>query len=86
MAPRVSTVAKTAQLAAQALKTNPSGRSLAQAGQFQALRMMDARTALTAATKTITIRDALNAGLAEELDRDDDVFVMGEEVAQYNGA
>ena len=48
--------------------------------------MMDARTALTAATKTITIRDALNAGLAEELDRDDDVFVMGEEVAQYNGA
>ncbi|GEQ70381.1 hypothetical protein JCM33374_g4058 [Metschnikowia sp. JCM 33374] len=36
--------------------------------------------------KTMTVRDALNSAIAEELDRDDDVFVMGEEVAQYNGA
>ena len=34
----------------------------------------------------MTVRDALNSGLAEELDRDDDVFLMGEEVGQYNGA
>lgn len=39
-----------------------------------------------ASTKTITVRDALNSALAEELDRDDDVFIIGEEVAQYNGA
>ena len=36
--------------------------------------------------KTMTVRDALNSAIAEELDRDDDVFLMGEEVAQYNGA
>lgn len=40
----------------------------------------------SAGPQTITVRDALNAALAEELDRDDDVFLMGEEVAQYNGA
>lgn len=39
-----------------------------------------------AGPKTLTIRDAINSAIAEELDRDDDVFLMGEEVAQYNGA
>lgn len=39
-----------------------------------------------AGPKTMTVRDALNSAMAEELDRDDDVFLMGEEVAQYNGA
>ncbi|CCE61937.1 hypothetical protein TPHA_0B02640 [Tetrapisispora phaffii CBS 4417] len=39
-----------------------------------------------ASTKTMTVRDALNSAIAEELDRDDDVFLIGEEVAQYNGA
>ncbi|KAM9888671.1 hypothetical protein OXX69_013014, partial [Metschnikowia pulcherrima] len=39
-----------------------------------------------AGPKTMTVRDALNSAIAEELDRDDDVFLMGEEVAQYNGA
>src|SRR5512133_3956561 len=34
----------------------------------------------------ITYRDALGAALREELIRDDRVFLMGEEVAQYNGA
>jgi pyruvate dehydrogenase E1 component beta subunit len=34
----------------------------------------------------MTVRDALNAALAEEMDRDDNVFLMGEEVGQYNGA
>jgi len=34
----------------------------------------------------ITVRDALNAALDEELDRDDKVFILGEEVAQYDGA
>lgn len=41
---------------------------------------------MTSAPKTMTVRDALNSAIAEELDRDDDVFVIGEEVAQYNGA
>ena len=36
--------------------------------------------------KPLTVRDALNQALDEELARDDRVFVMGEEVAQYDGA
>jgi pyruvate dehydrogenase E1 component beta subunit len=34
----------------------------------------------------MTVRQALNEGMAEELRRDKDVFVMGEEVAEYQGA
>jgi pyruvate dehydrogenase E1 component beta subunit len=34
----------------------------------------------------ITYREALNQALAEELERDPDVFLMGEEVGVYNGA
>jgi pyruvate dehydrogenase E1 component beta subunit len=33
-----------------------------------------------------TIRDALNQALREELIRDENVFIMGEEVAEYDGA
>src|SRR5690606_21979767 len=34
----------------------------------------------------ITYREALGMALAEEMDRDPDVFLMGEEVGVYNGA
>lgn len=34
----------------------------------------------------MTVREALNSAMAEEMDRDDEVFIIGEEVAQYNGA
>src|SRR5215213_8351627 len=34
----------------------------------------------------VTYRDALNAALREEMQRDPDVFLMGEEVAVYQGA
>jgi len=34
----------------------------------------------------MTVRQALNEAMAEELRRDKDVFVMGEEVAEYQGA
>ena len=34
----------------------------------------------------ITYREALNQALAEEMERDPDVFLMGEEVGLYNGA
>ena len=36
--------------------------------------------------RTITVREALRDGMAEEMRRDERVFVMGEEVAQYQGA
>lgn len=34
----------------------------------------------------VTVRDALNSAIDEEMERDDKVFLMGEEVAQYDGA
>ncbi|MEQ9257460.1 MAG: pyruvate dehydrogenase complex E1 component subunit beta [Roseovarius sp.] len=36
--------------------------------------------------KTMTVREALNSAMAEEMRRDDTVFIMGEEVAEYQGA
>ncbi len=36
--------------------------------------------------REISYRDALNEALAEEMERDDSVFLMGEEVAEYDGA
>lgn len=47
---------------------------------------LQTRTYASAGTKEYTVRDALNEALAEELEREDKVFVLGEEVAQYNGA
>ena len=35
---------------------------------------------------TLTYRDALNEALREEMQRDERVFLMGEEVAEYDGA
>jgi pyruvate dehydrogenase E1 component beta subunit len=37
-------------------------------------------------SRILTYREALREGLDEELERDDNVVIMGEEVAQYNGA
>lgn len=36
--------------------------------------------------REITLRDALREGMSEEMRRDETVFLMGEEVAEYNGA
>ncbi len=38
------------------------------------------------ATVSITVREALRDAMAEEMRRDENVFVMGEEVAEYQGA
>ncbi len=42
------------------------------------------RTAIAMAE--VTVREALNQALAEELARDNNVFLIGEEVGHYNGA
>lgn len=36
--------------------------------------------------RQVTVRDALNQAMDEELERDERVFLLGEEVAQYDGA
>jgi len=42
--------------------------------------------ATPAGSKEMTVRDALNEAMAEEMEKNPKVFVLGEEVAQYNGA
>ena len=36
--------------------------------------------------RTIAYRDAINEAIAEEMERDESIFIMGEEVAEYDGA
>ena len=38
------------------------------------------------AMKTMTVREALREAMEEEMGRDDDVYLMGEEVGEYQGA
>lgn len=45
-----------------------------------------AGTRLMSGKNPLTVRDALTTAMREEMEADKDVFVMGEEVAQYNGA
>ena len=57
----------------------------------QALRTTTARRAFSstgraAAAGEMTVREALNSAMDEEMEREESVFLMGEEVAQYNGA
>jgi pyruvate dehydrogenase E1 component beta subunit len=40
----------------------------------------------TGPTKTLTVREALRDAMAEEMRNDERVFIMGEEVAEYQGA
>jgi pyruvate dehydrogenase E1 component beta subunit len=37
-------------------------------------------------SRLITLRDAINEAMVEEMRLDDSIFLMGEEVAEYNGA
>lgn len=41
---------------------------------------------LSSVSLQLTVRDALNSAIDEEMERDEKVFLMGEEVAQYDGA
>lgn len=47
---------------------------------------VDAEPEWSGATKTQTVREALRDAMAEEMRSDENVFLMGEEVAQYEGA
>jgi len=48
--------------------------------------MLRSSTRRNMATIDMTVRDALNQGMDEEMERDANVYLMGEEVAQYQGA
>jgi pyruvate dehydrogenase E1 component beta subunit len=51
-----------------------------------AAKVVVEQASTSAGTRTITVREALRDAMAEEMRADDRVFVMGEEVAQYQGA
>ncbi|MDA0787002.1 MAG: pyruvate dehydrogenase complex E1 component subunit beta [Proteobacteria bacterium] len=51
-----------------------------------AVARIPAEAAYDGPTVEMTVREALRDGMAEEMRRDDKVFLMGEEVAQYQGA
>lgn len=43
-------------------------------------------TSKSVAAQQLTVRDALNQAIDEEMAKDERVFLLGEEVAQYDGA
>ncbi|CAF1699547.1 hypothetical protein HID58_051646 [Brassica napus] len=67
-------------------------RSAVDGGGFSASSLRRTRFALVSArsyaagSKEMTVRDALNSAIDEEMSADPKVFVMGEEVGQYQGA
>lgn len=56
--------------------------------QAKALKKIEENniTKVSSPNETVTIREALRDAMAEEMRIDNDVFVMGEEVAEYQGA
>jgi pyruvate dehydrogenase E1 component beta subunit len=54
--------------------------------QLTTARAADPEVPAGTAMQKITVREALRDAMAEEMRRDERVFVMGEEVAQYQGA
>lgn len=56
---------------------------------FRWLARLSARnfsTSRALAGKPLTVRESLNMAMDEELEHDEKVFIIGEEVAQYDGA
>jgi len=73
-APKAEAPRAEARQPAAAPKTAPAAAPVAAEPEF------------TGPTTTQTVREALRDAMAEEMRRDDKVFLMGEEVAEYQGA
>jgi len=90
------TSAKIHAMAGVTSKLNRFGRFLSKTVTSSSRALPAATTTTTTSKRTfsvtpsaaaqITVRDALNSALDEELARDERVFLIGEEVAQYDGA
>src|SRR5690606_11290527 len=66
----------------------PKGEAASGTEKLQASAKPAADPEIPAGTNmaTVTVREALRDAMAEEMRRDERVFVMGEEVAEYQGA
>ena len=76
--PKIAAKAEPALVAKPAVKTAPA--------PAPAPATADLVVAEVGAMQSVTLREALRDAMAEEMRRDDRVFVMGEEVAEYQGA
>ncbi|MCW5722780.1 MAG: pyruvate dehydrogenase complex E1 component subunit beta [Devosia sp.] len=70
--------------AEKAAEAAPSAAAVPAAPKFEAQNDPDLPEGVEMVE--MTVRQALNEAMAEELRRDKDVFIMGEEVAEYQGA
>ncbi|KAI0599494.1 pyruvate dehydrogenase E1 component beta subunit mitochondrial precursor [Biscogniauxia sp. FL1348] len=77
-----------ARLAASARTVAASPRTLPRISPAAAAFSLSQRRTFAdvKGTKDYTVREALNEAMAEELEANEKVFILGEEVAQYNGA
>jgi pyruvate dehydrogenase E1 component beta subunit len=72
----------------RALRVGATARPTFQSNAFQRMPALRVQRgyASSGGVKEMAVRDALNEAMAEEMERNEKVFVLGEEVAQYNGA
>jgi len=69
-----------------ALAVNPPVSDANASSNASANAPADTSAAAPASTAVVTVRESLRDAMAEEMRRDGRVFVMGEEVAEYQGA
>ena len=72
------------EMKAEQTANMPEGASLPQSAMTQ--QVQNVETTQFKKLSNITVREALRDAMAEEMRRDDKVFVMGEEVGEYQGA
>src|SRR5438874_866048 len=80
------TIAPAAKAPEKTPKKTPPHPSPPPAPSAVAQRTVPAESEYTGKTTTMTVREALRDAMAEEMRRDDTVFLIGEEVAEYQGA
>jgi pyruvate dehydrogenase E1 component beta subunit len=78
--------AQSAPPAASAAAEMPASPAASAVAAPQAVAQPDPEVPAGTEMVTMTIREALRDAMAEEMRRDPDVFIMGEEVAEYQGA
>ncbi len=81
-----STVATSAPSAAQPAPTAPAPATTQAAAPAAPAADLTPDWPEGTAMKTQTVREALRDGMSEEMRRDESVFLIGEEVAEYQGA
>jgi len=80
------TIAPAAKAPEKTPKKTPPHPSPPPAPSAVAQRTVPPESEYTGKTTTMTVREALRDAMAEEMRRDDTVFLIGEEVAEYQGA